>query len=370
MFNSIFKAFQKSKDLKPRRRSSSAVNSTPCEVLEDRLLLTLSNFETHVNTNTANNQFESVTASNNSGESVVVWTTKFNSSATDTDIRAQRFDSSGRKVGAEIFVHTSSRPESSPSVAIDQFGDFVVVWVDQYNSSDKDIRAQRFYASGALRGSVIEVAQTNKNEFEPSVAIANNGDFVVSYTLQYSTNNFDVQAVRLSDSGKIQSSFAVSNSTSLNERSSKVTRTPDGRFAIAYTAAAIGSTNRDVKLVRFSPQGGAFAPPLNIASGSNDQSEPSVSTDDNLNIVVSWREIVGNLEQIKASIVTNGGYIKPSLTIASISSTGIAGGFELSPSVAFQRSGKTFVVVYTEGFGAGQQVRRPLVLALAHHQLA
>ena len=62
-----------------------------------------------VNTTTRNAQFDSDNASSANGSSVVVWTDTF--SPTDHDIRAQRFNASGGKVGPEIVVSVSGLDE-------------------------------------------------------------------------------------------------------------------------------------------------------------------------------------------------------------------------------------------------------------------
>src|SRR5262245_7143719 len=91
------------------------------EALEGKQLLSLGpQIVGTVNTKTINAQYGSDNATNAGGDSVVVWTDTW--SPTDTDIRAQRYNSFGAKVGPEIIVAFSSAREYDPSVAIDGQG--------------------------------------------------------------------------------------------------------------------------------------------------------------------------------------------------------------------------------------------------------
>src|SRR5262245_14747122 len=71
-----------------RRRPLSA--RPACEALEDRNLLSLNAGESQVNTREVNDQYASANASSANGRSVVVWTDEWSSS--DTDIYAQIYD--------------------------------------------------------------------------------------------------------------------------------------------------------------------------------------------------------------------------------------------------------------------------------------
>lgn len=320
-----------------RRRNLPSVS---CEILEERIPLTFVTSETHVNTTTTGTQDQSETAANASGASVVVWASQL--SSTDWDIKAQRFDANGNKAGGEINVATSLRIEDQPAVSMDSAGYFVVVWVDKVSSTNTNIMAQRFTATGAKRGSLITVANESKNEYRPSVASASNGDFVVAYTRDFSSTDQDVKAKRFSDSGTLLGTISVATSTADDESHAIVARAPDGRFAIAYQVDVGSGSNSDITLKRYSATG-VLVNTHNIATGSNDQERPSVSMDNNANCVVVWREFVGGDFDIKARTVSNTGTAASTVTIAATSSR------EVNPDVAFRRSGGIYVVSYTLG---------------------
>src|SRR4051794_19235767 len=89
----------------PPRTSSRARSANPLrprlESLEDRVVLSVFPGEIHVNNTIAGNQFDSDNATDITGRSVVVWTSN---DAGNDNIRAQRYDASGSKVGGEIVV--------------------------------------------------------------------------------------------------------------------------------------------------------------------------------------------------------------------------------------------------------------------------
>src|SRR3954451_11911089 len=119
------------------------------ETLEGRQLMSLG-VESLVNTTTRNAQFESDNASSSNGMSVAVWTDTF--SSTDHDIRAQLYNASGARQGSEIVVSFSGADEGSPAVAMDNRGNFVVTWTQAQPGGDTNVLAQRFNSAGARVG--------------------------------------------------------------------------------------------------------------------------------------------------------------------------------------------------------------------------
>jgi len=315
-----------------RRRLTRQLRLEP---LQKRELFAVLAGESLVNSTTALDQSDAATAAAPDGRSVVVWTHQYSSS--DTDIYAQRFDRSGNKVGGEIRVATSSRRESQPDVSMDSVGDFVVTWRDHVTSSNSDIKAQRFSSAGALRGSVITVASSNKNEYSPSIASAANGDFVIAWTRDWTSSDQDVQARMFRDNGTaIAAAFTVAGSGTFDEFYPDVARSPDGRFAISYQTDA---GNGDVIVKRYSSTGTTVGT-HSIATGSAEQWNPRVSMDNSGNTMVVWQEKVGNDFDIKARRVASNGSLNNVINVR--------GSFdqETMPDVAMKRDGSAFVVTH------------------------
>jgi hypothetical protein len=91
--------------------------------------------EFQVNTFTVGDQDNVAIARDAAGNFVVVW------ESTDQDgdqdgIYAQRFDSSGNRLGNEFQVNTFTRGnQSDPAVAMDATGNFIIAWIDAGRSS-------------------------------------------------------------------------------------------------------------------------------------------------------------------------------------------------------------------------------------------
>lgn len=305
------------------------------EPLQKRELFAVLGGESLVNSTTALDQSDAATAAAPDGRSVVVWTHQYSSS--DTDIYAQRFDRSGNKVGGEIRVASSTRRENQPDVSMDSYGDFVVTWRDQITASNSDIKAQRFTAAGAPRGSVITVVATDKNEYAPSIASAASGDFVIAWTRDWSSSDQDVLARMFRDNGTaIAAPFAVADSGTFDEVYPDVARSTDGRFAISYQTDA---GNGDVIVKRYSSTGRTVGT-HSIATGSAQQWNPRIAMDNSGNTMVVWQEKVGNDFDIKARRIANNGGLGSTMNVRN------SFDHEIMPDVAMKRDGSAFVVTH------------------------
>src|SRR5262245_23493584 len=155
LFSSLFGT--KRKDT-PKRATSRF--RPQVEDLEGRALMSVVGPEIHVNTDTFLNQYQVDVASQPvvNGRSIAVWTHQYNQSG-DTDIRAQLYDGFGNRIGGEFNIAANIFPEREASVAMDAAGNFVVVWVEDFNGAGTThIFAQRFFANGVANGGRINVA--------------------------------------------------------------------------------------------------------------------------------------------------------------------------------------------------------------------
>lgn len=96
------------------------------------------------------------------GDFVVVWESQNQASSTSGyDIYAQRYDAAGQPQGSAFLVNTfTSNNQEAAAVAMDAAGDFVVAWESQNqasSTSSNDIFAQRFNAAGQPQGSEFQV---------------------------------------------------------------------------------------------------------------------------------------------------------------------------------------------------------------------
>ena len=333
MYPSLFRNARKSASTSARPARSR--KSRPVlETLEGRQLLSLGG-ESLVNTTIRNAQFDSDNASAANGTSVVVWTDSF--SSTDRDIRAQRYNSLGGKLGSEIVVSASTADEGSPSVAMNDRGDFVVTWTQAAPGGDTNVVARRYNSSGTPQGSVVQVGVGTFREHHADVAMDSQGRFTVAYVRDTNNNNPDVFAKRYDANGGLLSVINV-GTTSKAETRPSIAMTPDGRFDVAYQLQFSG-TDDDILMSRYTASGGLLGS-QGVATSTGREQAPSVSMDIFGNAVVAYQRLVGNDFDIKARRVSGLGTVGSEINIRNTTNQ------ELNPSVALRRTGGAFVVAY------------------------
>src|SRR5206468_11755273 len=136
-------------------------------------------------------------------------------------------------------------------------------------------------------------------EFDPSVGRAANGDFVVSYTVQLTSSDFDVKAVQFRANTTVARRLDVAT-TVYREEHSRVAVAADGRFAVAYQARG------NVNVSRYSSTG-ALLSATGVATSSRLESNASIGMDNNGNVLVAWQELNGRDWNILARSINSGG---------------------------------------------------------------
>jgi hypothetical protein len=125
------------------------------------------------------------------GKFVVVWTSSDGSGA---GVFGQRFASDSQRAGSEFQVDTfTTRNEESPSVAMTPTGDFVVVWQARVEF-DADVFAQRWTSTGFRIGSPFQVNTVTRLAQEaPQVAVEKSGgdQFVVTWESLNQDGSYD-----------------------------------------------------------------------------------------------------------------------------------------------------------------------------------
>jgi hypothetical protein len=137
--------------------------------------------EFRMNTYTTGVQSELSVAMDSGGNFVAIWASL---DAGSKDIYARRYDNTGTAQGGEFLVNTyTTNYQESPSVALDGNGDFIVSWASPgQDGSYSGIYAQRYDNTGTAQGSEFRVnAYTTNYQALPSVAMDNDGDFVVTW---------------------------------------------------------------------------------------------------------------------------------------------------------------------------------------------
>jgi len=258
-------------------------------------------------------QFDAAVGMNAAGSSVIAWVSKQLDGT--TGVFAQRFDAGGNRVGVEFrvddpaFQPFSTSTRRRPAVAMDTFGNFVIVWaggtvfLDSFTNSK--IFAQRFSSSGIPQGSnfLVNGNVTNSfNEEQPAIGMLPGGDFVVAWG---DTSRQDVFAERLDANGIPQGpAFLVNTFTtgfqgnpavaaSSATVSSLPSVSPTNRFVIVWQGAGPGTTAGIFAQVYENglTQGSQFQVD---ASTSGAPANPAAAMDALGRFVVVWEQGNGN----------------------------------------------------------------------------
>jgi len=313
---------------RPRRSRTCELG---LEALEGRVTLSLVGSEFLVNSTTRNAQFASDNASSSNGMSVAVWVDTY--SNTDHDIRAQLYNSSGLRAGQEILVDYTTIDSGEPKVAMDSRGDFVVTWTNSLPGGNSDVEARMYNSAGNPVTNIFAVANTGRPEHASDVAMDANGNFVVSYTFDYSSSDQDIYAQRYSNTGQLRQIIPVATTTH-NESRSSVAMAPDGRFDIAYQYQ-YSTSDDDIYLARYSAAGSLLGR-TPIATSVALERAPSVAMNNFGDAVVAYTWQSGH---IKAKRVSSSGLVGGEIDVGTTMNTS-------GPSVALSRTGRSFVVAY------------------------
>ena len=214
-----------------------AVRRLECETLEDRMLLSLTGAQLFASSLPAADH--AATASAPDGRSVAVWQQPSGHNGF-TDLHAQRFDATGHKVGGEILVAGDLQDQYDPAVAMNASGQFVVAWTLQFSTTDTDVHATLFNADGTVKAGDFGVATSWKREFDASAGIAADGSFDISYTLQFNSSDQDVHAAMFDAGAHELRDLGVAVSTRV-ENNAHVTEAANGQFAVSYLVGGLSA---------------------------------------------------------------------------------------------------------------------------------
>ncbi|MGL4464506.1 MAG: hypothetical protein ACRC1K_20330 [Planctomycetia bacterium] len=252
--------------------------------------------EIQVNSQTINNQYNSVVAMDADGDFVVAWISD-NHDGSATGVFAQRFDKMGAPQGPEFLVnaaYTTSHQKVSHA-AMDANGDFIITW-DSYfqDGSGYGSYARLYTPSGGLKREIRLNANTAGSQTRGKVAFAANGDFVAVWS--EATTNSDIFARRFSADGtaKDTQEFKVNTFTNGDQILPTVAVEPTGDFLVTWESSGPGDGDADgdgVFLRRFKSDGVPKEPQEFLVNTvtARGQNMASVEVDADGDFVVVWR---------------------------------------------------------------------------------
>jgi Ca2+-binding RTX toxin-like protein len=227
------------------------------------------------------------------GDFVVVWTS-FGQDGEGYGIYAQRFNASGVAQGTEFRVNTTTAGDQQhASVAMDSDGDFVVLWESYESGKGYDIYAQRYSAAGVAQGTEFQINSPDPGAQRfGSVAMDADGDFVSTWSsLNQDGDGYGIYAQRYSAAGVPQGGeFRVNTTTANNQRNSSVAMDAAGNFVIAWTS--IQGSQEDIFLQLYDRSGTAIGSETRANVVTIDrQQDVSVAMDADGDFVVTWSSL-------------------------------------------------------------------------------
>lgn len=237
------------------------------------------------------------------GRFAVVWIDSDNDSSKGATVRGQIFSSTGSKNGPEFLVASNHAPQHIPRITGLAFGDFVVVWTADKMIGDNSgyaIRAQIFNSNGSKTGNEILVNTTTaRNQSSPSVAADGIGRFMVTWTDDSEsggdTSGYAVRGQMFYSTGNKQGNeFLVNTTTAGNQCTPLVAASSVGYFMVVWNDDSQSGGDTSGCAVRgqvFSPDGTQYGSEFRInTTVSSDQQYPSVSALPSSRFVVVWED--------------------------------------------------------------------------------
>ncbi len=254
-------------------------------------LVTAVGTEFRVNTYTLYSQTDPSIAVAADGSFVVTWTRSSITGDGYYDVYAQRYSDSGQPVGGEFLVNTyTTDMQYDPSIAMAPDGSFFITW-DSFGDGDRfGVCAQRYDNLGQAVGDEFRVnTYVTHEQWMSSIAMAPDGSFVITWeSYGQDGDDYGVYAQRYNASGQpIGDEFRVNTYTTGSQSKPSIAMAPDGSFVITWSSSDGSSSGVYAQCYNASgqPIGGEFR--VNTYT-TDSQSWPSIAIAADGRFVIAW----------------------------------------------------------------------------------
>lgn len=200
--------------------------------------------EQQINSFTLNHQQEVSIATNKvNGNHVAVWVSE-HQDGSGNGIFAQMYNGSGQKQGGEIQVNGIAGGEQnnvygSRAVGMDSQGNFIVVWMS-HEAGNWQIRMQKFNSSGQKVGDEYRVNDTTgTDKMYPSVSMNGSGNFAITWSSQGS-NGWDIHAKIFNPLGGHTNEFVANSTVAGDQVNSDVYLDDNNTYTIVWGSSQNG----------------------------------------------------------------------------------------------------------------------------------
>jgi hypothetical protein len=248
--------------------------------------------EFQVNTYTHWHQQYPSIAMDEKGNFVIIWLDGGDGSG--YGVFAQRFNRKGKAKGKEFQVNTyTASDQQYPSIAMDEKGNFVITW-ESYgqDGSDWGVFAQRFNSEGEAIGKEFQVnTYTKWYQWHPAIAMDNKGNFVITWSSEEQDgSSYGIFAQRFNKNGEaVGAEFQVNTYTKISQDYPAVAMDNRGNFVIVWESKRQDGSGIGIFAQRFNRKGQPIGTEFQVNTYTkNNQDHPAVAMDEKGNFIVTW----------------------------------------------------------------------------------
>jgi hypothetical protein len=247
--------------------------------------------EFQVNTFTDGIQSYPSVAMDASGRFVMVWQSYQDGNA--FGIFAQLFNADGSPRGVEFKCNlTNGGNQILPAVGANDTGDMVVVWQDSiHDGSGYGIFGSLFNSLGQTLSQDVAINNSTINDQRnATVGVGDDGRFVVAWASENESGNANAIVARFFNSFGGSFDIMVNDFTNGAQTDPSIAVADDGRFVVAWTSALEDGFETGVFARSFTRYGGRTGQAefqINVRTLSS-QEKPSLAMADNGAFVVAW----------------------------------------------------------------------------------
>lgn len=250
--------------------------------------------EFRVNQDTVGDQLHAAVGVDDNGAVVIAWASR------DADgswgIRAQRLAPFSGPLGPDIVVADGLADQNFPTIAMNALGETVISWTSQgQDGSGQGVYARRYDILGNAQGDAFLVNTTTAgDQTQPSVAMDAAGGLVFVWTSQ-DAGASNVYAKLYDEAGQVfLDEFLVNSTTSGAQEQPSVAMADDGDFVATWSSWGQDGNGWGVYTQRFTLDGQVRGPEIRVNSSvGGDEWFSSVSSLGNGATVISWTALDG-----------------------------------------------------------------------------
>ena len=313
-----------------------------------------------VNSTIQGSRTAAAVAANEAGNTVVVWQGRGPSDKHGIFMRL--FDANGDATSGELLVNeTIGGLQHDPSVAMADDGSFVVSWSGPGGADSAGVFARRFNTDGTgASGEELVNTITAGEQSESAVSVNSSGDYVITWSSRdQDGDDWGVFGQRFNAAGERQGDeFGLNTTTATSQRESSVALQDDGTWMAVWSSLGQDGDSWAVVGQRFDATGAAVGNEFVVNSTtSGHQRHPQIAGA-NGKYLVSWQSGVANgsgWEVMAQEFDADGNPVGSEQTVNS----GLSGpnsGHQQHPAVALNAVGNGAVVWSGEGTSDRQGV--------------